>query len=579
MGNSVHSSNSDNRYSASAVSHSRRLLAVGCKWIAVLLQFSIALPWNIQKILMWILSQWTATFILMQSTQKHRRILSIFRTLRLPASFSWHWWLQPEIVYMRISVNGDFYIGSTEGSVFDREQTRMRKFRQLCSNQLAYFEPALKLWHRLDNFFDFAIFPISHEPNDTVGLLSREQAFQQTFRPMYNWPWITPQLKKWKVGKQRYEPTSLTPSCQHGQKLVRRYLKRKRGDQCPIYSQCVDKHTRIFHLLYLLGSDTMMKFECSKLLRSTKADTDYVFLMYRLSRNMTEPFRSRAQNQLRLILQFRGADVPPSNLPLRLLIVSDHMELQMKEWMTGFILHHQVNFPPFHKPRSPILGIKGRTLGSYLYNFRTKLRWWQPTSQVHCACQLFPDYVRQQDRKTVHISVFASDLLHAEDILQAHMQDQVSPSWTQFLHTNTVSFEQFLRRWKLPSSLMQFWQHFLKSVWKPHDEFWTHKQAVRVAVKLQDFVTSPADHFPHSLTLHCPCQWHQLLCRTFLDDNVFTLRRTSPVQTLHHIQNSVPDWLASSYSWGLDFPCLSQSRVYITQTQSTFSQSSTYCQL
>ena len=69
---------------------------------------------------------------------------------------------------------------------------------------------------------------------------------------------------------------------------------------------------KIVHMLYLLGSDTMMKFECSKLLPSAKADTDYVFLMYRLSRNMTEPFRSRAQKQLRLILQFRGTDIPPS---------------------------------------------------------------------------------------------------------------------------------------------------------------------------------------------------------------------------------------------------------------------------
>ena len=48
-------------------------------------------------------------------------------------------------------------------------------------------------------------------------------------------------------------------------------------------------------------------------------------------------------------------------------------------------------------------------------------------------------------------------------------------------------------------------------------------------------------------------QWHQLVCRTFLDHNVFTLCRTSPVQTLHHIQNSVPEWLAHPYSRGLDF--------------------------
>ena len=125
--------------------------------------------------------------------------------------------------------------------------------------------------------------------------------------------------------------------------------------------------------------------------------------------------------------------------------------------MTGFILHHQVHFPLlFHKPRSPILGIKGGTLGFYLRNFQTKLRWWQPTSQVRCASQLFPDYVRQQDRKTIHISVFASDLLHAEGILEAHMQDQVSPSWIQFLHTGDCQLRAILRRWKLHEIIFIF---------------------------------------------------------------------------------------------------------------------------
>ena len=33
------------------------------------------------------------------------------------------------------------------------------------------------------------------------------------------------------------------------------------------------------------------------------------------------------------------------------------------------------------------------------------------------------------------------------------------------------------------------------------------KQARR---RFQGFITSPADHFPTSLTLHCPVQWHTL---------------------------------------------------------------------
>ena len=40
------------------------------------------------------------------------------------------------------------YIGSTENSVFLREQSRTRKYRQHALQQLAFFEPAIKLWHR-----------------------------------------------------------------------------------------------------------------------------------------------------------------------------------------------------------------------------------------------------------------------------------------------------------------------------------------------------------------------------------------------------------------------------------------------
>ena len=71
--------------------------------------------------------------------------------------------------------------------------------------------------------------------------------------------------------------------------------------------------------------------------------------------------------------------------------------------------------------------------------------------------------------------------------------------------------------------------------------------------RLQNFVTSPADHYPSSLTIHCPCQWHDLVCRTFLDPHVFTACTSNPVQTLYQIQESVPDWISRDYAWGLDF--------------------------
>ena len=80
----------------------------------------------------------------------------------------------------------------------------------------------------------------------------------------------------------------------------------------------------------------------------------------------------------------------------------------------------------------------------------------------------------------------------------------------------------------------------------------TH-EVTQAAFHLRPFVTSPADHFPHSLCIHCPCQWHDLLIRTFLDANVFTPCKATPVQTVQQIRNSVPEWILRHYAWGLDF--------------------------
>ena len=120
------------------------------------------LPWNLQQLLMWILSQWTATSLLLLAyNQTQRRILSIFRVLHLPQYWTFEWWSQTNVVYMRLHWIGEFYIGSTETTVFLREKSRTHKYKQHVSQQLAFFEPAIKLWCKRDNFYQFCIFSCS----------------------------------------------------------------------------------------------------------------------------------------------------------------------------------------------------------------------------------------------------------------------------------------------------------------------------------------------------------------------------------------------------------------------------------
>ena len=367
---------------------------------------------------------------LLAFNQTQRRILSIFRFLHLPQYWTCEWWSQTNVVYMRLHWIGEFYIGSMETTVFLREQSRTRKYKQHVSQQLAFFEPAIKLWCKRDNFYQFCFFPLRSQCGDAEHRLSLEQALQQTLRPIYNWPWINPLLKRWRIGKTRFGFTSVKPTVAFGRRLVRRYKKRTRAQYCSLFEQQFDNHLRIFRLLYMLGSDTLMKFECSKLLRSSQADHDYIFLLCRLSRNLTEPFRSRAQQQLKLILQFRNSEFPPANVPVQLLILDDEMESQMRSWLKGFIVHHQVNFPPFHKPKVPFVSTKGRTLGSYLFNFRLHLRWWHPTDRPTCRCHLLP---KTSISETPHVSIFAADISGICSVYTAHMEDQVSPSWNKFV--------------------------------------------------------------------------------------------------------------------------------------------------
>jgi len=496
-------------------------------------------------------------------TQKFRRLTAILRQFQISPTFDWDWWDRASVVYIRLHhQTGDFYIGSSSSNVFSREQTRYRKYRQLKTGQLAYFEPALKLWAHHSNFYEFGIFPL--RCCDTQYLLAEETAVQTTCQPVYNWPWISPLLKKFRIGKQLYGPTNPTPGLSKGAKFLRRYQKRTSGTQCCILAQRLQSHTAVYKFLYELGSDTLSKFECSKLLRSYRADIDYIFTLWRCSKHLQEPFRTRAQTQLRLILKFRGTEPPPSNVPLRLYILNDNMSQQIRQWLLGFTFQHRAQFPPLHKVRAPYVRVKSRTLASYVFNFRQFLVNWHPGWNPSCLCHRFPHHVQSQHRKTEHISCFASAVVQSV-LWQSHLSDEVHPSWQTFFYKNTESFEFFLRRWKLPSSLMQYWQAFLRSVYFDcPDSKWTPTAVLKEKYRFQQFVISPADHHPHTATFHCPVQWHFLLSKTFLDTSVFHPCAQAASQVLVNIQQNVPTWIHDHYGWGLDFgPKSRLSSAYI----------------
>ena len=66
-------------------------------------------------------------------------------------------------------------MGSTQDNVQGREATRHRKFIQFSRKKLLYYEPALRVYRRLRDFYRGIVFALHHEP-DGLALLALEAA-------------------------------------------------------------------------------------------------------------------------------------------------------------------------------------------------------------------------------------------------------------------------------------------------------------------------------------------------------------------------------------------------------------------
>ena len=83
-------------------------------------------------------------------------------------------------------------------------------------------------------------------------------------------------------------------------------------------------------------------------------------------------------------------------------------------------------------------------------------------------CDIYPKHIQYRQRMTLRISAFASKRFPQDQILAAHLDDEVLPTWTTFLHHNTAQIEQWLKHWKLRSILLQYWQSFWHELWEHH---------------------------------------------------------------------------------------------------------------
>ena len=144
--------------------------------VQIVTQFSPEIPWKLQQVLLWLQASGTVFGLYVfhhTPSSLHPLLLKYSVPLELP----WDWYFRPSIVYWRFSLKHTaFYIGSTSQDAFLREQSRLRKYRQLCQDVAAYFEPALQYWRRTKSFFQFSILPLCQE--ESAVLAAAESSMQ-----------------------------------------------------------------------------------------------------------------------------------------------------------------------------------------------------------------------------------------------------------------------------------------------------------------------------------------------------------------------------------------------------------------
>ena len=98
----------------------------------------------------------------------------------------------------------------------------------------------------------------------------------------------------------------------------------------------------------------------------------------------------------------------------------------------------------------------------YFSIFQRFLTWWYPDRTLSCTCKQFPRHIQRKKMNTQHIVAWASECFPDIPEFRHHAGSEVAPTWRIIFHYQaTEQFEKWLRKWRLPTHLQQYWQYSL----------------------------------------------------------------------------------------------------------------------
>ena len=488
------------------------------------------------------------------STGIFPRIRDCLTQFRVPRQYPWTWHQTANMVYLRLSVNRPattalLYVGATRETVQGREATRRRKFIQLARKKLSHFEPALRVFHRKRDFYHGITLALHHD-SDFLSLLATEAALIRTIRPALNYPWVQDLLKSLRIKQTSFR----LPQARTGNRFTSKcqaLIRRRHG----LYHQHFLNNKQVFLSLYRLGSDSLEKFEESRRLRSHCTPLQELYLRCRLVSMIDEPFKTRAVQQLRLIMEFRKGHMPPTNVPLRLPPLAHDLAQEVHKVLRDIVMHERVNFPPLHLPSCKMIEVKARPWSRTVFNYRPFIRSWKPGQPEACNCTRF---TASTTWTSGHLFAHVRLIFPRSPLATLNLNDTCFLPTSQWKRVAVREVQRWCNRWRLPSRVRSGLLQWVSCQCQLHQqtvfrgESSLHSEVLRDLRCMRGLVFTPADHFPFSLHVACPFAFHSLLDTTFLDETVFqrcSVGASSIVSNLKLRFQHTQRW-SQRYGWG-----------------------------
>ena len=236
-----------------------------------------------------------------------RAWLKRFRNFEVK-KLNWHEFCQEKMAYVCLHVgvqsgtrfqfsSGNCYVGSTMQSIFQRRNTRIRKFNQLQANKLVKCELAIRYWQACNNFYEYVMIPWKHFTNSSQ-LHVNEVLLMDQIQPSLNYPFVSRLIfAAGKVPKKNKMPplSSLQTHNKLRQKL--RIRLRKHPGQWYL-NRAPSQPTKAWQLLYDLSSITRDQLHAWRKLRSPEINSTQLLFLVRLAATAEAHIKFKALHHL-----------------------------------------------------------------------------------------------------------------------------------------------------------------------------------------------------------------------------------------------------------------------------------------